>query len=204
MDSALADFWHFVKDFGDIKALITKAAILAPLSAIVLPIGSPWPTEITASILACIVEVVAILLAYEFWRRGRPRIAYVRKWLLLFSIAFFALLGVYMSITTQYVTIQDPNHRIVKGYEYKPEIVLRYGSEPFWPPDNELMIKYNGPSGVWTANSLHIMRTLVLGLWLGLWGSLAATISAFLALQWLRKPYTKQPKSGAANEPNGT
>ena len=212
METALKEFWSFAKDFRSIQANIAKAAICAPLVDIVLKIGSPWPSVMTASMLASLIQVVIIMLAYEFWKQGRPRKVDVRKWLLVSSVCFFCVLIVYIWAFSQYIVVQDiggshaeskskvvdqpwwfsiGSPRVVTGYEVKPEVQKWIDYQKIKLTRPELIFEWGSPDNVWTEYSLNTMRFIFLVLWLSLWGSLSATISGFLALQWVRKPYAR-------------
>lgn len=70
--SPLKEFHGFLEDYRKIIWWVAAGAGAGPmLDLFFVQFGSPWPSSMAASIAAVFVELLALIIAYEFWRKSK-------------------------------------------------------------------------------------------------------------------------------------
>jgi hypothetical protein len=180
----LAEFWRFATDFRSLTAWAAKAMLVAPFVDLALNVGPPWPSRAFNSTVICIIEILILIYAFEFWRHKKSQShtrRIIQNGLIVLGMCFF----VYLILFSQFIEdAYDRWHRVVIGYVMHPNIAEMVLADPIkWTP-RELLLQFHDEMAIWTPNSIKIMRCVMLLSWSLMWGSLGVVIAAFVARRW--------------------
>ena len=177
--TGLAEFWSSIRELEKFWAWIVAAAAL-PFFASLIEITPPWPPAI--AILTAIVNLIAVILAYQLFRTSSRRVinrlmVALTAILLFLSVIYLILLS---EMTFRAGTAADAIV-MVKGF-----VCTSYGNifeECPWLGDKELKLAEWTPEVLWTSWSITITRIALVVSWLGCFLSLSVILSSFIVHQ---------------------
>jgi hypothetical protein len=198
LESPLVIFWQFVKSVRSVPAWIVKASLAGPILNIVTKLGPTWPAVGGVSLLTAMIEVVALMLVFQFLGQRRLAIRRLEKWLLRLGIGLVVLLITYMCFF-RFFTFNDPftNQTKTKGFVLSSMVADALAGDKtraikddlVWDihgnlPESKLL-KLGGYDSrfIWASWSVDIVEFLLLANWLAFFATFSAFTGLFVLLQ---------------------
>jgi hypothetical protein len=186
-------FWDFVKNQNDWRALLAKGAAATPLLGLLASVGPPWPDTKFVAIGTVLGQLLILVLVYVFvggW--GHLRLTQLVLGLVGCTVGMAITYLVLFATFT--VPAPDHAHRVVVGYELRPEVKALYRDKAL-PSDRDLLEQGGRKEDqVWTDSSLTVMRLVILLVWITLY---AFVTSVFAVVARLR--HSDQTPAGNDN-----
>lgn len=184
MSPSFREFQSFLLDFRSVSSWVAKIAIGSPFLDLLLNIGCPWPSRISVSSLAAIIQAIVLLVVFEYLTSSK--IGFARTVFGVCAAAFVAFLFIYIASFSSFVKPAGSHwNREVIGFTYLEDRRLSdYIASRSDSPDPEtLLSEFKRVEKIWTEWSITVARVIVLFGWLFMWGALSATIGSFVAIQ---------------------
>ncbi len=172
--TGLQEFREVLKSFKELGSLAIQGTVAIPLLNMWARVGPP-PSG-TISVLTSIVEFLAVMWTYHYWRRASARTLnlLMRVFAAIFCAALL-LFGILVQLfTTRPAVDRD---RIVHGYRLQPGITQIL--TPSYNTDDALRDAEFDPGRVWTTESVVAIHTLLVLSWLSAFGSIGFFVSLF-------------------------
>lgn len=153
--------------------------LLPPFAALLLYMGPPVPQQRSAvASMTFIVEVIVTIQCFRWFymRRQPPALEKVNKLSTLLAVVCLTTLFLYFIASTILVRpMPDQENRDVIGLYYN-STAARLINPPAYPEDRALERAHYDPERIWASWTVQLDRSLVLILWLTLFGSLSAYV----------------------------
>ena len=176
--SGLSEFKEVLTDFRQLASLALKGAVTAPLIDIWLRIG-PAPTRLVA-VLSSLVEFLAVVWVFQFWRDARERRLSVR---MKVALGFF-FVGMVLSLVllwTFTISAGQGRDRVVEGFTIRPEIKPLINTS--YSAEQALRESEYDAERVWTKRSIVAVQTSMIVIWMTSFAFLAVYLTIFIVLQ---------------------
>ena len=180
--TALEDFWAFAADFRSMTAWVAKGAVAAPFIDIILGFGPPWPSRTGVPVLTCLVEILVLIYAFQFWKvmakyqqEFRLRTSFV-----LIVVTFLLYIALFAFFV--YEAPEAP-YREVKGFLYQPYVHDIMNKDKTYTEQKVLIDSGYDPIIIWKPWTVYLMRIVVLITWILFFTALSTSISSFVLLQ---------------------
>jgi ABC-type xylose transport system permease subunit len=180
MPSGLDDFKLLLKEYRGLSVWAVGGSLVVPFAAKLADLSPPWPPGIVP--VTAVVQLLALVLVFQFFKTAKRRII---NWVLLLSIAIFAVTSVIYLSAVSYCTYEVPTTkaRYVKGYECTHEAQLVFKSQC---PDlglDELGTAEYEAERLWTRKSIAVIRTALVMIWSLVFVALSFSLGGFLCYQ---------------------
>jgi hypothetical protein len=174
----LTEFWQVLRDFKRLGSVALKGAVAAPLADLWLKIGPP-PVNVIA-VLTSLVEFVAVIWVFHFWRACK--VSQLDRRMKIALVVFALGTVVSLALLDRFsVSPGEARDRIIVGFKVLPNIApildAAYG------PDDALRDNEFDPAKVWTQQSISILRTSITTAWFGTFAALSVYLTAFIMSQ---------------------
>jgi len=174
-ESGLGLFLAFLADFRSVLGVTSKGILLAPLAAVLVQTGPPWPAISTTVALTTVVELGVLLAAFQRFRQHPPRSAPG-----LFVLGAAVTLVAYLALHSALVFYDYQNAANVGGFRLRPEIRSRLSLD--FTEQVALSESHFEPLRVYVPWSVHLARVALLSDWL----LLTAMVAVFFASVLMR------------------
>lgn len=193
-NTALKEFKEVLLDFRQLASLALKGAVAAPLIDLWLRIG-PVPTK-PVSVLSSLVEFLAVVWVFQFWRNTAERKLHIR---MKAALVVFAL-GIMVSLVLLWLFTVSPGQgrdRVVEGFAVRQDVKPLISDS--YSPEQALRESQYDPEKVWTKGSVVMMQTSIIVIWMVTFASVAMYLTIFIVLQRRRSlPLNAQRAGGQA------
>ncbi|HKP76080.1 MAG TPA: hypothetical protein VJT67_11090, partial [Longimicrobiaceae bacterium] len=201
--NGLDQFKHVVNDFRSVAGLATKAAVAVPLASLFSDIGPPWPSSVAVGVITPLLELLVLLVAFEFWNASPQK--QQRRRIIVFTAVLAVAFGGYLWITSSYTTPHPAGGMVVHGYRLDPEVRSLLGAD--YTVNDALEGAGYDPTRVWTPGSVTMVRFTLLASWLTAFASVAGIIAVFVMHQGSRqaprrRSRPRRPKPVPAGAPS--
>ena len=185
MGYPLREFRSVLSDFKDLSALAFKGIIVAPVSAVWLNSGLPFPA-LTALVTSIFVLVTQIWV-FQIWctistpkLKRRMHVGVICLGISL--IGFLFLVGLF---TVEPGTGRD---RVVEGWVVRSDVKPLLNSG--YTAEDALHDSRYDAKQVWTSSSVAFVTAILQLTWLVAFTSFAALVSSFIVLQRRREHFS--------------
>jgi hypothetical protein len=164
--------WVLNPSFPVIVAALALPTILSTAS-----LAPPWPSQ--TAIVTTVLEVLGIAFAY-YYLRSRPRTA---RFVTIAGATLLAAVTCLYLVSINRLTYQVSTHGrlYAKGFVCSPDALLVYKERCSDLGINELKeFKYDADR-LWTSQSITVVKTGLLALWLGAFIMMSALVGSFVA-----------------------
>jgi len=177
--TGLQEFKETVSDFRSVTALALNSSVAAPLVALVMDIGPPWPTG--APIITSFAELIVLITIFHFWygnsrRRISKRMVMA---LVVLCVGFVVYMALFDSFTFSPKGSKDKD---VRGFVVQEEVRKVLSAEHITADDALRESEYD-PNRVWEPWSVTTIRIAILTSWLILFVSLSVFVGTFVMYQ---------------------
>jgi hypothetical protein len=175
--------------------LIGIGSAVVPLAAALASLTPAWPSGIAG--ITSVAQLLVLALVFQLLRpAGR---AAVNKVMIRSIIVLCVLLPIY-AVVLDLSTFTEPlsKERFTAGFECTPKAKVNYGDScPFLGLDQIKEAEYE-EQRLWTPQSVSIMKSLILTLWLACFAALSTALGSFAVFQMKQTPagtkQARQPK----------
>jgi len=189
----LREFWETLTDVQNVGSWMVKGALVVPLIDLITSIGPPWPPGV--DLITPVVEVVALIYIFEYWRPKSKAEAFYRRRMRITLIITVFCLFLYVLLLA-FLSFSPPwsRNRFAKGFVLTPaaEIGVNSGISP----DTILGQNNWDPSTVWTSPSIHVTEVAFLLMWLFFFVGLSLYVGTFVMAHRRRESSSRPPPRG--------
>lgn len=170
------EFRKILSKFGELSAWASAGAATSFI-ALFLGVAPPWPTG--AAGITAVIQLVALILAFQLLRRARRRTV---NRVLVASVVLLAILSMLYLTTFSLLTFETPRHHYVraKGLVCTPEAKILYADICPWLDADQLIRAEWEARRLWTLQSITAVRVGLLTVWAAAFATLTTAIGAFL------------------------
>ena len=189
-NAALKEFKEVLLDFRQLASLALKGAVAAPLVDLWLRVG-PLPTKPVA-VLSSLVEFLAVIWAFQFWRDIKDRKLRAR---MMAALAFFSV-GILLSLVllwTYTIVPGQGRERVVEGFSIRPDVKPLINES--YTPEQALRESQYDAGKVWTKESIVAVQAAITLIWMMTFASLAIYLTIFIILQRRRSDSTEAQRN---------
>jgi hypothetical protein len=174
----LREFGEVLADFRRLSSVALKGVFLIPMATIWLDVVPP-PATVT-SVTTSTLELLAAIWVFQFWYKT-PEPGLERRMkiaILCFSFSLVCFLG----LSQSFVVSPGPGQeRVIKGYRVRSDTATVLNSS--YSVDDALRDNEYDPEKVWTEQSIAVVKSGLLLLWVFTFISLAVSLTVFIVLQ---------------------
>jgi hypothetical protein len=180
------DFISIVKKFNALSGLIVAAGASVPFLASLVDVVPPYPG---AAMITALVELVALVLAFQFYRTSPRR--KINRVMAIAAVLLFAVGAVYLlAFTVMTEPHPDGKSRIVRGFICRADIPQVTAAEcPMVSRQRIANAKFVADN-IWQPWTVQLTSWALVIMWLSLFLLLSTLLGVFLVFQ------TRQPNKG--------
>ena len=177
--SGLDSFKTFLDQYRRLMVVATGATAV-PLAAALASLTPAWPSGIAG--VTAVAQLLALALVFQLLKSSRRVV--VSKVMVRSTFILCLLMPVYFLLLSLF-TYTEPSskQRFTKGYECSTDAKIVFGNScPFLGYDDLRKAEYE-EERLWTPQSLSIMRSSILVIWLASFAALSTTLGSFVVFQ---------------------
>jgi hypothetical protein len=177
--SGLDLFRNFLDQYRRL-IVVAVGASAVPLAAALSSLTPAWPSGIAG--LTAVAQL--LVLALVFQRLASSRRAVVSRVMMRSTIALCLLLPIYFFLLSLF-TYSEPasNERFTKGYECTARAKFLFEDAcPFLGRDDLKKAEFE-EERLWTIQSVSIVKSLILSVWLACFAALSTALGSFAVFQ---------------------
>jgi hypothetical protein len=174
----LREFGEVLADFRQLSAVTLKGVFIVPMATIWLNVAPP-PVSVT-SVSTSTLELLAAIWVFQFWYRAPEPVLERRMKIAIlgFSLGLVCFLFLNQSFV---VSPGSGQGRIIEGFSVRPDVAAVLNSS--YGVEDALRDNEYDPQKVWTDQSIAIVRSALLLLWIFTFICLAVSLTIFVVLQ---------------------
>jgi hypothetical protein len=174
----LREFGEVLADFRQLSSVMLKGIFIVPMATIWLNVAPP-PVSVT-SVCTSTLELLAAIWVFQFWYRT-PKPLLERR--MKISILCFGLgLVCFLFLNQSFVVSPGSGQgRIIEGFRVRPDVAAVLNSS--YRVEDALRDCEYDPQKVWTEQSIAIVKSVLLSLWIFTFICLTVSLTIFVVLQ---------------------
>lgn len=177
--TALEAFFFTLSQFKRISGWAIAGGVAVPFVASLASITPPWPSGI--ELMTAVVEVIAIMVAFQFLYRGSR--ARASSFILVSVVLLFISAAVYLFLMANFTYTAKPvPERVVSGFQCLDSIAAYDPQCPFVSEKTKEDFGYR-PELLWTTWSVAVMKATLALAWLFAFVCLSGAIGGFVVFQ---------------------
>jgi hypothetical protein len=178
-ENGLSDFWSAAEELRRFWAWIVASAAL-PFLASLSKIAPPWPPAI--SILTSSITVLAIVVAYQFFRNSSQKT--VNRLIAVGIVLLFTFGFLYLATLSE-MTFAVPGSDTdrVKGFACTDFANISFPNRCPWFGESELRQSEWTPENLWLSWSITLVRMVLITLWLASFLLISLVLASFIVFQ---------------------
>lgn len=177
--SGLDVFRNFLDQYRRL-IVVAVGASAVPLAAALSSLTPAWPSGIAG--LTAVAQLLVLALVFQLLASSRR--AVVSRIMIRSTIALCLLLPVYFFLLSLF-TYAEPasKERFTKGYECTAGAKILFESTcPFLGRDELKKAEYD-EERLWTVQSVSVIKSLILSVWLACFAALSTALGSFAVFQ---------------------
>jgi len=181
--TALRQFEELWRNFRGLSTTALGSSVAAPFAVALIHLSPPWPRGILP--LTALVEFLILVAVFQLLPRVSRKLA--GRFIVFGLTSLFAISTIYLLAFSRF-TFEGPtkHETYVKGYNCTVNAALVYGARC---PDlglDELRTAEYEAERLWTRDSIAVVRTALVVLWLMAFVFLSIVLGTFLVYQTRR------------------
>jgi asparagine N-glycosylation enzyme membrane subunit Stt3 len=181
--SGLDVFRNFLDQYRRL-IVVAVGASAVPLAAALASLTPAWPRGIAG--VTAVAQLLVLALVFQFLQSARR--STVSRIIVRSTVMLCLLLPVYFFLLSLF-TYTEPasNERFTKGYECTANARIVFeNSCPFLGHDDLKKAEYD-EERLWTVQSVSVVKSLILTVWLACFAALSTALGSFAVFQMSRK-----------------